>query len=79
MTLNADGTHDRIVFMSSAHHVKSAAPSRFGEEVENNMAHPGDVVAQARFFILTVGRFERPIIEERAPHNVLSGYEAPET
>src|ERR1700723_2780283 len=59
--------------------MKGPLPARVGEEVENDVAHPGKVVRQAGLKLLVLGRHKGPVVEQRAAKNVFPRNKAPKT
>jgi len=63
----------------SSREVEGAAPARFREEVQNDMAHPSQARADSSLFVNRVRRDERPVIEERPADDILPGHKPPKT
>ncbi len=58
--------------------MQGTKPARVGEEVQDYVAHPGDLVRRAGLVFLLVGGFEGPVVEEGPAHDVFAGHESPE-
>src|SRR5271155_1915170 len=63
--------------LMSLHQVKSSAPARLIEEVQNDVPDKSHAIGDCGLVVLVFGRHERPVNEERSAYDVLAGHEAP--
>ena len=61
----------------SSRPVEGAAPARIAEEVQHDVAHPGQARANSSLVVNGIGRDERPVIEQSAADDILPRHKSP--